>query len=227
MNSSPLLQLNHLAFERDDRLLFSDISACVVPGDIWQVSGANGSGKTTLLKVITGLLVPASGQCLWGDCQSNHKPSHDAAYNGSHRHNVEVLYIGHQAGIKSTLTAEENLHWLQQLHSPAGAGQPAMSIQQALQRVGLQGYEDVPCHSLSAGQQRRVALARLYLSSAQLWILDEPFTAIDRQGVAELEQVFEQHTQRGGAVILTTHQPLNISGVKTLNLDTKQTVVVE
>ncbi|MGS2724514.1 cytochrome c biogenesis heme-transporting ATPase CcmA [Porticoccus sp. GXU_MW_L64] len=206
MTSPPLLQLRELSFERDDRLLFDAVSATVAAGDILQVSGDNGSGKTTLLKVIIGTLDARSGECLWRDT-----PVRQCRFDFA----ANLLYIGHQAGIKSTLTPEENLRWLQrlQLHE-----QTAISVVEALEKVGLRGYEDVPCHSLSAGQQRRVALARLYLTNAKLWVLDEPFTAIDRQGVTQLEQRLQQHAHSGGAVILTTHQPLAIEGVKTLHL---------
>ncbi|MDM3869783.1 cytochrome c biogenesis heme-transporting ATPase CcmA [Porticoccus sp. W117] len=206
MTSTPLLQLSDISFERDDRLLFSAVNASVAAGDILQVSGDNGSGKTTLLKVIIGTLAPQSGDCLWRGT-----PVHQCALEYA----SELLYIGHQPGIKSTLTPEENLCWLQRLSL---AEKSSHTIADALGKVGLVGYEDVPCHSLSAGQQRRVALARLYLSTVKLWILDEPFTAIDRQGVTQLEQCMQQHVSEGGAVILTTHQPLSIDGVKTLHL---------
>ncbi|MCV6605459.1 MAG: cytochrome c biogenesis heme-transporting ATPase CcmA [Porticoccaceae bacterium] len=206
--STSLLQLCGLSFERDDRLLFSAVDATVAAGDILQVSGDNGSGKTTLLKVIIGTLAPQSGHCQWRGTSVRQCALEFAS---------ELLYIGHQPGIKSTLTAEENLRWLQRI-TLNPANDSATAIAEALAKVGLQGYEDVPCHSLSAGQQRRVALARLYLSSARLWVLDEPFTAIDRHGVAQLEQLLQQHVNGGGAVVLTTHQPLAIGGVNTLRL---------
>ncbi|UTW45555.1 cytochrome c biogenesis heme-transporting ATPase CcmA [bacterium SCSIO 12696] len=206
MTSSPLLQLCGLSFERDDRLLFSDLSTTVEAGDILQVSGDNGSGKTTLLKVLIGSLSAHSGECRWRGT-----PVQKCAYEYA----SELLYIGHQTGIKSTLTPEENLRWLDRLQ---GGSKPLESLTDTLARVGLQGYEDVPCHSLSAGQQRRVALARLYISQAALWVLDEPFTAIDRTGVAALEQQLQHHVKKGGAVVLTTHQPLAIDGVKSLRM---------
>ena len=115
-----------------------------------------------------------------------------------------LLWIGHAAGIKDLLTAEENLAWLCALHRPASRD----AIWAALAAVGLKGFEDVPCHTLSAGQQRRVALARLHLDSPPLWILDEPFTALDKQGVAQLEEHLASHCERGGMVVLTTHHNL-------------------
>ncbi|SUG63505.1 heme ABC exporter, ATP-binding protein CcmA [Salmonella enterica subsp. enterica] len=111
-----------------------------------------------------------------------------------------LLWIGHQPGIKTRLTARENLHFF---HPGDGARLP-----EALAQAGLAGFEDVPVAQLSAGQQRRVALARLWLTRAALWVLDEPFTAIDVNGVARLTRRMAAHTAQGGMVILTTHQPL-------------------
>jgi heme exporter protein A len=127
-----------------------------------------------------------------------------------------LLWIGHAAGIKGLLTAEENLSWLCALHQPA----EREAIWQALANVGLRGFEDVPCHTLSAGQQRRVALARLYLAPPPLWVLDEPFTALDKLGVAQLEAHLTQHCEAGGLVVLTTHHSLaqTPSGYRELDL---------
>ena len=116
----------------------------------------------------------------------------------------QLLYLGHQPGVKSVLTAYENLAFYQSVNGTASAD----AIYQALENVGLLGYEDVTVAQMSAGQQRRVALARLWLSDAPLWILDEPLTAIDKQGVSTLIELFEQHAQQGGMVLLTTHQDL-------------------
>jgi heme exporter protein A len=131
----------------------------------------------------------------------------------------ELLYIGHDVGVKSNLTPEENLAW-------ACPNVTKQDIYVALKRVGLMGYEDLLTHGLSAGQQRRVALARLFLSSKDLenkplWILDEPFTAIDKDGVADLERVIVDHAQQGGLVILTTHHDLSVP-VKTIMLGQTQ-----
>lgn len=194
--TSPVLQTIALACERDLRLLFENLELCLASGDMVQISGPNGSGKTSLLRLLAGLMQPTDGQVLLNG-QPLTEQRGELARN--------LLWIGHAAGIKDLLTPEENLSWLCALHHPA----EREAIWQALAAVGLRGFEDVPCHSLSAGQQRRVALARLYLDSPPLWILDEPFTALDKQGVAQLEEHLAGHCERGGLVVLTTHHTLS------------------
>lgn len=193
--SSPFLEAVALSCERDWRLLFDRLDLCIDSGEMLQISGPNGSGKTSLLRLLSGLMQPTAGEVrLKG--QPLETQRNELARN--------LLWIGHAAGIKGLLSAEENLTWLCALHQPTGRE----AIWQALAEVGLRGFEDVPCHTLSAGQQRRVALARLYLNSPPLWILDEPFTALDKHGVAQLEHHLAQHCERGGMVVLTTHHTL-------------------
>ncbi|MCO7506758.1 cytochrome c biogenesis heme-transporting ATPase CcmA [Pseudomonas sp. SD17-1] len=188
-------------------MLFEHLELQLAAGDMLQISGPNGSGKTSLLRLLSGLMRPTSGEI-----RLDGKP---LAEQGSELARM-LLWIGHAAGIKDLLTAEENLAWLCALHQPASRE----AIWQALAAVGLRGFEDVACHTLSAGQQRRVALARLYLDSPPLWILDEPFTALDKQGVAQLEAHLAAHCERGGMVVLTTHHTLaqTPSGYRELNL---------
>jgi heme exporter protein A len=124
----------------------------------------------------------------------------------------DSLYLGHLPGIKKALTPAENLEWYR---AQSGA---AVSINDALAAVGLYGYEDSPCYQLSAGQLRRVALARLHLSRARIWILDEPFTAIDKLGVSQLEALIAQQSAKGGVVILTSHQDLSLPQLRLVNL---------
>ncbi|RXO63334.1 cytochrome c biogenesis heme-transporting ATPase CcmA [Salmonella enterica subsp. enterica serovar Gallinarum] len=179
------------ALARDERTLFRGLSFTVEAGEWVQVTGGNGAGKTTLLRLLTGLARPDGGEVYWqGEPLRRVRDSF-------HR---SLLWIGHQPGIKSRLTARENLHFF---HPGDGARLP-----EALAQAGLAGFEDVPVAQLSAGQQRRVALARLWLTRAALWVLDEPFTAIDVNGVARLTRRMAAHTAQGGMVILTTHQPL-------------------
>ncbi|WP_288098733.1 cytochrome c biogenesis heme-transporting ATPase CcmA [Pseudomonas sp.] len=193
---SPVLQTVALACERDLRLLFENLDLRLASAEMVQISGPNGSGKTSLLRLLSGLMQPTDGQVLLNG-QPLDEQRTELARN--------LLWIGHAAGIKDLLTPEENLSWLCALHQPASHD----AIWQALATVGLRGFEDVPCHTLSAGQQRRVALARLYLDCPPLWILDEPFTALDKQGVAQLEEHLAAHCERGGVVVLTTHHTLS------------------
>ena len=205
--ADPLLQVVDLFCERDDRVLFDGLCFSVFPGEILQVEGQNGSGKTTLLRILSGLSRQYEGQILW---RGEPVTAQIEAFRR------QLLYFGHQAGVKAVLTAEENLRWYAALD-------PGIDLQQitlALNAVGLSGFEDVPCHMLSAGQNRRVNLARLYLSQAPLWILDEPFTAIDKKGVAAKEALLVEHAARGGTVLLTTHHELDLSRhVRRINLD--------
>ncbi|MBE7928603.1 cytochrome c biogenesis heme-transporting ATPase CcmA [Pseudomonas saudiphocaensis] len=193
--SSPFLEAVALSCERDWRLLFERLDLQVAKGQMLQIAGPNGSGKTSLLRLLSGLMQPTAGEVrLQGRNLESQRD--ELARN--------LLWIGHAAGIKGLLTPEENLTWLCALHQPANRD----AIWQALEAVGLRGFEDVPCHTLSAGQQRRVGLARLYLSPPPLWILDEPFTALDKHGVAQLERHLAAHCEQGGMVVLTTHHSL-------------------
>lgn len=206
----PLLEAVALSCERDWRMLFEQLHFALQPGDMLQISGPNGSGKTSLLRLIAGLRQPTSGDILLQG-QALAEQRSELARN--------LLWIGHAAGIKGLLTAEENLAWLCALHRPANRE----AIWQALEAVGLRGFEDVPCHTLSAGQQRRVALARLYLADTPpLWVLDEPFTALDKSGVAQLEAHLAGHCERGGVVVLTTHHSLQRTPATYRNLDLGQ-----
>lgn len=201
-----MLNVQNVSCERDDRLLFEQLSFELQAGEILQIEGQNGSGKTSLLRILCGLAPLTTGTLVWREGNVS-----------TSNYLRELLYVGHQAGIKTTLTAVENLLWMQALH-------PLLykcSIQTALSKVGLLGFEDVPCYRLSAGQQRRVSLARLYLSEHPLWILDEPFTALDKKGVIEKENLILQHASNGGICILTTHHDFTLTeiAIRRLNLD--------
>ena len=197
------MTVNDLRFERDDIAVINDACLTLEDGEILQIEGPNGSGKTTLLRILTTALQPNSGEILYQG-QILSKCRFDYLSN--------ILFLGHQSALKLTLTAEENLSWITS-ELPG-----SVSVLNALERVGLRGYSDIPCHSLSAGQQRRVALARLLLSNAKIWFLDEPFAALDGQGVQFVEQCMERHVNGGGAVMLTTHQPIGMESVRRYSL---------
>src|SRR5690606_14847013 len=170
-----MLSVSALHCERDERVLFTGLHFAVNPGEVWQVQGQNGSGKTTLLRILCGLNMDYEGDIFWEG-----KPVRDQ----QDEFRAGVFYLGHSPAINKTLTPMQNLRWF---CAVSGFADDA-AILAALAQQGLRGYEDVPCHNLSAGQQRRVSLARLTLSPASLWVLDEPFTALDRHAVAALER---------------------------------------
>ncbi|MDD1792429.1 cytochrome c biogenesis heme-transporting ATPase CcmA [Enterovibrio makurazakiensis] len=190
-----MLEVHQLSSIRDERVLFEDLCFTVSPGELVQVEGPNGAGKTTLLRIIAGLGLAESGDVRWQG-QSVTKVREEFYSN--------LLFLGHSAGVKRELTAFENLAFYQQMHGDADES----VLWDALARVGLAGREDVPAAQLSAGQNRRVALARLWISQSKLWILDEPLTAIDKQGVKVLETLFQEHVNGGGMVLFTTHQDM-------------------
>ncbi|WP_413284864.1 cytochrome c biogenesis heme-transporting ATPase CcmA [Vibrio sp. MA40-2] len=191
-----MLAVSNLTAIRDEKILFEDLSFNVEAGELVQVEGRNGTGKTTLLRIIAGLGDYEIGEISWNGCvtSSNRDLFHQ-----------DLLFLGHQTGVKRELNAFENLSFYQSIHQ---SDIDKHKIWAVLAQVGLAGREDVPVGQLSAGQQRRVALARLWLSKQKLWILDEPLTAIDKQGVKVLESVFLKHAEEGGMVMLTTHQDM-------------------
>jgi heme exporter protein A len=188
-----VLDVRQLQAIRDDRVLFAGLDFRLAPGQVLQVAGPNGAGKTTLLSLVAGLCPAETGDILWnGRAVADDPVAFRAAFS----------WLGHQPGVKLMLSPRENLLWLARLHGLAPSRE---AVATALDRVGLYGYEDVPLARLSAGQKRRAGLARLFVEQRPLWILDEPFTAIDRQGVAELEGWLGGHAAAGGMVLLTTH----------------------
>ncbi|KXF81327.1 cytochrome c biogenesis heme-transporting ATPase CcmA [Enterovibrio coralii] len=190
-----MLEVRQLSCIRDERVLFEDLNFTVSTGDLVQIEGPNGAGKTTLLRIIAGLGLAESGDVLWQGESVNR--ARDEFYS-------DLLFLGHSTGVKRELTAFENLAFYQKMHGSADKDK----LWDALARVGLAGREDVAAAQLSAGQNRRVALARLWISEAKLWVLDEPLTAIDKQGVKVLENLFQQHVDNGGMVLFTTHQDM-------------------
>lgn len=188
--SGPLLQVCAVTFLRHDEPVFVPQSFQLNPGELAWVEGDNGSGKTTLLRILAGLLHPGSGELRWRD-----KPLERDWCAG------EILFIGHQLGLKADLTPRENLHIATGLHGCRIGTEPA----RALIEVGLHGYEDEPVRRLSAGQKKRAALARLILLPATLWLLDEPYANLDRSGAELVNHILQAHAARGGAALVTSH----------------------
>jgi heme exporter protein A len=195
-NANSLLSANNLTCIREERVLFEALNMSVCAGDILQIEGPNGAGKTSLLRILAGLSQPYDG-CVY--FQDKNIAQYREVFH------QDLLYLGHLPGVKDEMTAQENLEFNLALH-----GLASNTAETTLAEVNLLGFEDALASHLSAGQHRRIALARLWQSNAKIWILDEPFTAIDKLGVKKLEQLFLQHANNGGCVILTSHQDLSL-----------------
>jgi heme exporter protein A len=192
-----LLQSTDLSCIRDDRVLFEGLAFELVSGQVLLLEGKNGSGKTSLLRILCGFREPDAGQVYWcGD-----------AINDS-QYYADMAYVGHLDGVKKELTVLENLKVSLALGLP---GQ--YSIQQALTKVQLANYDDVLVQALSAGQKRRLSLARLLITQNSVWILDEPFTSLDKQGIALIETLMSEHCANGGMIVLTSHHDIDLHGV--------------
>ena len=203
MGSACLIRTENLCFERDEIKVIDRVNLELNSGDLLQVEGCNGSGKTTLLRLLTTAIKPTSGRIFYQG-----KKLSDCRYE----YCSNIIFIGHQIALKERLTPVENLNWL----SPIGLSQD--SINRALYLVGLRDFETAPSWSLSAGQKRRVALARLIVSNAKIWFLDEPFTAIDTQGIGLMRQLIDDHVSKGGAVVFSTHQSVDMKNVRRYSL---------
>lgn len=191
------LQVKSISCTRGYRDLFSNLEFELNPGQVLRIEGKNGAGKTSLLRIMSGLAQPLQGEVLWQGRKIHHAES-------SYFQNL--LFIGHKAGIKYELSPIENLCMAKQLYGSKSDN----GIEEALYQVGLYGFEDIPCAQLSAGQKRRVALAQLFLTRARCWILDEPYTSLDVTAVAMLENLFTQHINNGGMLVITSHQPVTL-----------------
>jgi len=199
---APLLELRAVACVRGGRTLFAGLDCAVAAGQLLRVQGANGAGKTSLLRMLCGLLPPAQGRILWRG---------ESIADLAEDFGRELVYLGHAAALKDDLNATENLLIACQLGGLAVAPAAARA---ALQHAGLSGRDRVPARQLSQGQRRRVALARLALAAAApLWVLDEPFNALDTAAAAWLGGLVTQQLGRGGVVVLTSHQPLALDGL--------------
>jgi len=202
-----MLEVRELECVRGDHRLFKGLNFTLQQEELLYLRGSNGSGKTSLLRTICGLMAPASGQVFW-----NGKDIHTER----EEYNRGLTYLGHLNGIKGELNAIENLNYANSL---SGIKKSVNEILSALERLGLAGREDLPTKVLSQGQKRRVALARLLLTDSKLWVLDEPFTALDVHAVELLRELIVNHVKSGGMAILTTHQIVEIDSSMMRELD--------
>jgi len=194
-----MFEADQLACVRGDRPLFESVSFRMEAGAALQVAGVNGSGKTSLLRILCGLSSPADGEIRWKGTST--RSLREEFFS-------DLRYLGHAPAVKDDLTPVENLMTSAAL---AGIDADEADARQALERIGLAGCEDLPTKVLSQGQRRRAALARLLLSERiPLWVLDEPFTALDAAAVEQLRGTMEGHLQRGGLLVFTTHQDVPI-----------------
>ena len=207
--SNPLLETVGLSCSRGHRMLFEDLALRISAGEVVQVLGANGSGKTTLLRILCGLQPPTGGTIRFRD--------RDVAA-GAPELRAEIQYIGHAGGVKLDLTPRENL----EVAIALGARLTGTTVDAALARLGLGEFGHSPVRTLSAGQRQRVALARLLTCANLLWVLDEPFTALDAGGVATIDAMLREHAQAGGAAIITSHHPVALGKVtpRVVSIDT-------
>ncbi|RUL66241.1 cytochrome c biogenesis heme-transporting ATPase CcmA [Dyella dinghuensis] len=195
--AKPLLQARALTFHRQDEPVFGPLDFCLDAGELTLIEGDNGSGKTTLMRILTGLLRPEEGELYWRG-----EPLTWDRCSG------EVVFLGHQLGLKADLTPHENLRFAIGLHGH----REHSHIDEALAHVGLSGYENEPVRKLSAGQKKRVALARLLLIPAALWLLDEPYANLDRTGIELVNGLLEAHIAHGGAALVTSHGAVQFHG---------------
>jgi heme exporter protein A len=205
----PDLIAEDLACRRGERLVFAGLSFRLPPGGVLVLTGANGSGKTSLLRLVATLMAPAAGRLIWGAAAVE---SDIAGYR------ARLHYVGHQEGIKPALMPRENLAFWAALRG-CGRRQAATALDAALAAFGLEAVADWPCRWLSAGQRRRLALARLLVAPAPIWLLDEPIAALDTDGRERLEQAIALHRAAGGCVLAATHAPISLDGADTLILD--------
>ncbi len=196
-----MLEAQDLACRRGERAIFAGLSFRLAPGEALLLLGANGSGKSSLLRLLAGLLAPAEGRLLWDGT--------DALADRA-AHATRLRYLAHQEALKPSLTATESLDFFAWLWG----GTPAA----ALARLDLSPLADLPVRLLSAGQRRRLALARLALAPVPLWLLDEPTLGLDASAVGRLGGLLASHRAAGGMVLAATHLPLPLPGARELQL---------
>lgn len=197
------LIVNNLSCQRGYKLLFENLSFELNSGEVLKVSGPNGSGKTSLMKILAGLSSFETGSIDYDDTKIN-----------SERYNLDFLYLGHLAALSPELSCLENLKYTMRL----GNDSLDLDFSDALKKVGLEKFENELVGQLSAGQKKRIALSLLFITQSKVWLLDEPFSALDSKAIKIIETRVEDHCNSGGICILTTHQECNIKNLKEISL---------
>ncbi len=200
------LEARSISCVRGERELFSGLDLQVFAGQCLHIRGENGVGKTSLLRLLAGLTSPESGQVLWNGYPIKREVTD---------YHSKLLFLGHRDALKEDLSALENLRMYAAIDGVELSEQDAFN---SLWRFGLKGREDLPVNCLSAGQKKRILMARMLTRRAQVWILDEPFNALDVYAVDELRSLIAEHLEGHGLVVLTSHQPLSIAGLRVLDL---------
>ena len=197
------LLVNNLSCQRGYKLLFENLSFELNSGEVLKVSGPNGSGKTSLMKILAGLSSFETGSIDYDDTKIN-----------SERYNLDFLYLGHLAALSPELSCLENLKYTMHL----GNDNLDLDFSDVLKKVGLEKFENELVGKLSAGQKKRIALSLLFITQSKVWLLDEPFSALDSKAIKIIETRVEDHCNSGGICILTTHQECNIQNMKEISL---------
>ena len=204
--TKPVLELNNLACRRGGRVLFADLDLRLEEGDAAVVTGPNGSGKSSLLRVIAGLIPPFIGEVLWNGQNTRKNPD---SFRSA------VRYVGHSDGLQPALSVLDNLRFWANIY---GSANNFGSLRRGLEAVGLADLMGLPANVLSAGQRRRLALARAVATNGKLWLLDEPTVALDTQSVEEIESIITDFRAAGGMVFASTNAPLKLERSKSVNL---------
>jgi heme exporter protein A len=197
------LKINNLSCQRGYNLLFKNLSFELNSGEVLKISGPNGSGKTSLMKILSGLNSFETGSIEYDNIKIN-----------SEKYNLDFLYLGHLAALSPELSCLENLKYTAHL----GNNNLNPDFSDALTKVGLEKFENELVGKLSAGQKKRIALSLLFITQSKVWLLDEPFSALDSQAIKIIESRIEEHCNSGGLCILTTHQDCNIENIKEISL---------
>ena len=197
------LKIKNLSCQRGYNLLFKNLSFELNSGEVLKISGPNGSGKTSLMKILAGLNSFETGSIEYDNIKIN-----------SEKYNLDFLYLGHLAALSPELSCLENLKYTAHL----GNNNLKPDFSDALTKVGLEKFENELVGKLSAGQKKRIALSLLFITQSKVWLLDEPFSALDSQAIKIIESRIEEHCNSGGLCILTTHQDCNIENIKEISL---------